>query len=499
MKKIILVILISIGTIIFLLGFVDRDYNSIIESTADITYSIESIPNDFKSVGELEKRQQDIICATSKGLIEISREGDIIPQLARSVDIKDEGIEYNFKFRDDIFWSNGSKITPSDYLLFLREVITEETNNKALLNIFGVTEYLNSNKSFGKTVGISADDENLIIRLNSPDDNFLRELSKVQYRLRKNILLWEDIDKNYSNIVYSGNYYIESFEDEQVILERSLKSNISIPKTIHLVKDEDADLALAAFEVGKRDIVINPPKSQLQRLKESGEIVTLPSDRATYLAFNYMNSNMSIENKQNSYRLINKATIEYESLSDTLVDISEYSYFRNDNNDLLELQSRNVMVNTDYEEVAKPLENITIIATETLENKDYLTFLQNWFEKNTEIRLFVKLLSIEEFHGAEAELDYDIKLIDINANLENDSDFIKVISEYVDEKYKDKLNEASNKEERELVFSQIENTLFDEYKIMPLIFYNENIALNNKVKKVTLDSNGNLDFNNLEK
>ena len=499
MKKIILAILVCIGTIVFLLGFVDRDYNDVIESTADITYSIDSIPKNFKSVGELSKRQQDIVCATSKGLIEIDRNGEIAPALAKSVDIKDEGIEYNFKFRDDIFWSDGTKITPNDYLIFLREVISEETNNKALLNIFGVTEYLNSNKSFGQTVGISATDKNLVIRLNAPDDNFLNELSKVQYRLRKNILFWEDIDKNYSKVVYSGNYYIKSVQNEQIILERSLKSSVSIPKTIHLVKDEDEDLALAAFEVGKRDIVINPPKSQLERLKMSGEIITLPSDKATYLAFNYINGDMTVENKQIAYRLISKATTDYENLSDALVDASEYSYFRDSSNDLTELQSRNVMVNTEYEEVAKPLEYITIVAEETLENKEYLSFLDTWFDNNTEIGLSIELLSKEEFYSTESEYKYDMKLVEVVANLENDSNFINIMSEYVDEKYKKKLNQATNKEERELIFSQIENNLFDEYKIMPLIFYNENIALNSKVKNVTLDSNGNIDFNNIEK
>ncbi len=499
MRKIVLTILICIGTIIFLLGFVDRDYNDVIESTADITYSIDSIPNNFKSVGELSKRQQDIVCATSRGLIEIDRQGDIAPSLAKSVDIKDEGIEYNFEFRDDVFWSDGSKITPNDYLLFLREVITEETNNKALLNIFGVTDYLNSNKSFGQTVGISATDKNLVIRLNAPDDNFLSELSKVQYRLRKNILFWEDISRNYSKVVYSGNYYIKSVENEQIILERSIESSISIPKTIHLVKDEDEDLALAAFEVGKRDIVINPPKSQLERLKKSGEIITLPSDKAVYLAFNSINGDMTIENKQEAYRLISKATIEYESLSDSLVDVAEYSYFRDGSNDLIELQSRNVMVNTEYKESTKPLEYINIIGEETLENKEYLKFLDDWFEKNTEVGLSVELLSTEEFYNAESKKIYDMKLVNVVASLENDSDFINIVSEYVDEKYKEKLNQASNKEEREVVFSQIENSLFDEYKIMPLIFYNENIALNHKVKKVGLDSNGNVDFNNIEK
>ncbi len=499
MKKIILIIVICIGTIIFLLGFVDRDYNKELQSTADITYSIDVLSNDFKSIGDLTKRQQDIICATSRGLIEIDAEGNVIPSLAESVHIKDEGIEYEFKFRDDVFWSDGSKVMPEDFLFFLREVISEESSNKAILNIFGVSEFLSTNKSFKQTVGISVTDESLIIRLNSPDSNFLNELSKPQYRLRKNILLWEDIDKNYSKLIYSGNYYINSIEEEQVVLERSIKSNISLPKTIHLVKEEEEDLALASFEIGKRDIVINPPKSQLERLKNTGEIITMPSNRAVYLAFDNNSKTISFDNKQKIYRLINKATIEYASLSNFLVDYAEYSYFRGSSGELSQLQSRNVMVNTDYDEEIKSIEKINIIAEETVANKEYLDYLHIWFKENTDITLNVNLLNENDINNENNTLYYDVKLVNIEASLENDSDFIEVITQYIDDKNKEKLTISKSAEEREIVFSQIEDSLFNEYNIMPLMFYNDNIAVNTKVKNITLDANGNIDFNNIEK
>ena len=499
MKKIILVIAICLTTVIFLLGFVDRGYSETIENTADITYAINGIPKDFKSVGNLTKRQQDIICATSRGLIEIDIDGNIIPSLAESVDIRDEGIEYEFKFKDNIYWSDGSKITPNDFLIFLREVITEENENDTLFNIFGVKDYVASDKSFNETVGITANEESLIIRLNSPDDNFLIELSKPQYRLRKNLLFWENINYNYKKIVYSGNYYIQEIQNEQIALERSVKAITNLPQTIHLVVDEDEHSALAAFEVGERDIVINPPKSQLERLREEGKIVTLPSDKAIYLTFNENINSLSQNDKKNLYKLINKATLEYDSNSDALIDIAEYSYFRQSGEELEALQSRNVMINIDSNEDDNDIENIYIVAEETLENKDYLNFLSIWFETNTKINLIVEMLNEEEFQESKIQSYYDIQLINIDASLENGSNFIEIISDYIEEDVVENLKEASNEEEREIVFSQIEDSLFNNYKILPLLFYNENIALNNKVKNINLDRNGNIDFNNIEK
>lgn len=297
MKKIILTISISIVTIIVLLSFIDRTPQQVSNNTADIVYSINSIPKNLKSIGDLYKRQQDIVCATSKGLVELDSNGDIKPVLAESYQVTEDGLEYVFKIRNDVYWSNGNKITPEDIVSFFREVITEDNEISALLNVFGVKEYLESNKSFNETVAITIDKDNIKIRLNSKDDGFIEELTKPQYRLRKDVLFWEDITSNYKKIPYSGDYYIDVISEKEIILKRNEKSSGELAQTIHLVKDDSEDLALAAFEIGDRDIVINPPKSQLERLKKENKLVEATSDEALYLAFNVNSSNFSNEVK----------------------------------------------------------------------------------------------------------------------------------------------------------------------------------------------------------
>ena len=149
LKKIIAAISVSIVTIIILLSFIDRTPQESESNTADIVYSITSIPENLKSIGELNKREQDIVCATSKGLVELDAEGNIKPVLAQDYTVSDDGLEYVFKIRDDIYWSDGSKITPNDIVDFFREVITEESEISALLNVFGVKDYINgSNLKF---------------------------------------------------------------------------------------------------------------------------------------------------------------------------------------------------------------------------------------------------------------------------------------------------------------------------------------------------------------
>lgn len=180
MKKIIITILISIITISILLSFIDRTPNEQVGNTADIVYSINNIPTNLKSVGDLNKREQDIICATSRGLVEVDSEGNINPVLAECYEINEDGLEYIFKIRNDVYWSNGDKIMPGDIVSFFRQVITEENEISALLNVFGVYDYLNTDKSFSETVAITCDENSVKIRLNSKDDNFIEELTKPQ-------------------------------------------------------------------------------------------------------------------------------------------------------------------------------------------------------------------------------------------------------------------------------------------------------------------------------
>ena len=499
MKKIILTISISIITIIILLSFIDRTPKQASNNTADIVYSINSIPTNLKSIGDLDKRQQDIVCATSKGLVEIDSDGNIQPSLAESYEINEDGLEYVFKIRNDAYWSNGNRITPEDIVLFFREVITEDNEISALLNVYGVRDYLESDKSFSEAVAITSDENSIKIRLNSKDDGFIEELTKPQYRLRKGVLLWEDIALNYKDIPYSGDYCIDSISETEVILKRSDKSSVELAQTIHLVKDESEDLALAAFEIGNRDIVINPPKSQLERLKTEGKLIESPSNEALYLAFNVNNSNFSNEVKNEIYRLVNEAIEEYQNQNNILVELAECSYFREDKEDITKLQSRNVMVNTE-KEITMP-SKIVLVAQESLENKDITSYIINWFKNNTETSIVVNLLSEDDMNLISEKNYYDIALVNVYAKLDDDEQLLNTISSFLPKDQREMINNSNSnsKAEKEELFAQIEEDLFNNYRILPLLFYNNTIAVDSNVDSKILDGNGNIDFKSIKK
>ena len=127
MKKYIILILITILIAAFGISFIEYDNSSItnVFLQEGITYGVENIPNNLKDTGELSNSDKDILCAVTKGLVEKNKYGEIIPSLASEINKSDDGIEYKFKIRDDVYWSNGLKVTAKDVVTFFKELLKE--------------------------------------------------------------------------------------------------------------------------------------------------------------------------------------------------------------------------------------------------------------------------------------------------------------------------------------------------------------------------------------
>lgn len=499
MKKIITTIVLALCLILFLIVFIDVAEPQKKENGKDFVYSIPEVSYNLKSVGSLDKRMQDVVNATSRGLVELNYNNEIIPSLSESVEVKDDGLEYDFKLRDDIYWSDGTKIIPSDIATFFREILTEEDeeNISALLNVYGAKAYRGGSGSFSKDVGISYGENNIVFRLNSKDDKFIEELTMPQYRIRKNVLLWEDINNNYNSLIYSGNYTIDNMSLSEIDLKKNDYIDLNIVRNIKVIIDEGEEVAMAAFEIGERDIVINPPKSQLNRLNNEGRLINLKANKAMYLAFNPKDNRLQLEGRKEIYKLFNKAFESYQLDNSLYIELAEGSYFRADKEDLSKLQARKVMSvgETDWE---KP-KIIHLIAEESSENKEISEYLVKWFENNTNIQLIYDLVKLTELEKINQENYYDMALISGNLSLTDEGAIYNDLVKFLDVEKREKFISLKTEGERMENFLSIEEELFNQYKILPLMFYNDNIAVNKKFKNMSLDGNGNIDFSKIEK
>ena len=64
----------------------------------------------------LSETDRDLTALIYSGLMRITPEGGLIPDLAESVEISEDGTEYLFKIRDDAFFHNGEPVTSDDVI-----------------------------------------------------------------------------------------------------------------------------------------------------------------------------------------------------------------------------------------------------------------------------------------------------------------------------------------------------------------------------------------------
>ncbi|MGL4773194.1 MAG: ABC transporter substrate-binding protein [Clostridium sp.] len=486
MKKIIALILITICSVLFLLGFVQKEESTPQKIDDDIKISLYNIPSNLKDIKKISVREQDIICATSIGLVEKDEKGKVNPLLAKEIKEKDNGIEYEFVFNEDKKWSNGEKITPDDYILFLKELIktSNEEDIEPLLDIYGAREYRKENTSFEKGVAVIKNDNSLIIRLNKKNESFLEELTKPQYRLRKNIALWENIRSNYDKLLYSGGYSISYMDKSEI----KLKGNSEGKKELSFVKDNSSELAMAAFEIGERDVVLNPPKNELNRLQKENKLYTTTSSRGAYIYLNEKDG-FPLQSRKQTYSYLNKAMQVYNSTNENYFELAEGSYFRADKEDLSKAQARKVSINT-IQEVQMP-EVLTVIGIDNNENREVCEFLSKWVKENYNIGIRYTLVNLNEFSNSELRKKYNIVLLQNNLSFNNPG-FMENIEDVFGEENK-KLLQENNYD-----FSKVEDKLFNSYTFLPLIFYKDNVAISNKINTIDFDGNGNMKFEELK-
>lgn len=111
MKKIVIVGMLII--ILILSISIEKNKNEVSKATSPsyITYGTTAKINNLKLTNSEDRRSKDILVALFEGLVKEDESGKIIPGLAKEYSVSEDNIEYVFKLKDNVFYSNGDKIT----------------------------------------------------------------------------------------------------------------------------------------------------------------------------------------------------------------------------------------------------------------------------------------------------------------------------------------------------------------------------------------------------
>lgn len=157
------------------------------------------------------------------GLLELSPDLALVPDVAQSWEVLDGGLRYIFHLRENVFWSEGLPVTAEDFEYAWKRRLNPETgsrNASLLYDIKGARAFHKGETADASSVGVSAVDQTtLSVELEEPAGYFLYLLATVAtFPIPRHTVellgqAWTEV----GNIVTNGPFRLEQWLPEKMM------------------------------------------------------------------------------------------------------------------------------------------------------------------------------------------------------------------------------------------------------------------------------------------
>ncbi|PLV63097.1 peptide ABC transporter substrate-binding protein [Brachyspira pilosicoli SP16] len=236
---------------------------------------------------------------TFEGLVEKDDNGKLIPGVAESWEVSDDGLIYTFKLRTNAKWTDGKIVTANDFVYSWQRVVDPATGSQygyqhePVKNAKAIT----AGNMPKESLGVKAiDDFTLEVQLEAPAAYFLELLSfPTFYPLRKDIIekYGDQWTLNAESYIGNGAFkLVERNRDESLIMVKNTNYwNIDtiIPDKITFVLMENETASVAGVKAGSLHFARSFPRQDIQTLNDEGLIVIKPRISSYYYCLNLTN------------------------------------------------------------------------------------------------------------------------------------------------------------------------------------------------------------------
>jgi ABC-type oligopeptide transport system substrate-binding subunit len=242
-----------------------------------------------------EVYSQAVIRHLFSGLVELTAEMDIAPDVARMWEVSEGGRKYVFHLREDVRWSDGAPVTARDFEYAWKRILdpaTASPNASLAYDLRGARAFHQGQLSDPDKVGVwAADDYTLVVELEEPTGHFLHLLGTSGHPVPQHVVeahgeAWTEVD----HIVTNGPFRLQAWQrGHSIVLVRNpqyhgvFKGNV---ERVELSFVEDRTTVLEMYEADALDIAA-PPLADMERVREryAGEYVSVPQLTTWYVAF----------------------------------------------------------------------------------------------------------------------------------------------------------------------------------------------------------------------
>ena len=211
-----------------------------------------------------------------EGLVMQDAKAELIPGVAESWTVSDDGKTYTFKLRENAAWSDGSPVTAEDFVYSFRRLEDPATGAEYASMLYPIAnaEEVNSGKAKPEELGVKAvDARTLEVTLKAPTPYFLEMLThQAAYPVNKAAIdsMGADWIKP-GKLVSNGAYTLaEWVPNDHIKMVKNPKfhdaANVKID-VVNFIPTEDRSSAMKRFEAGELDSYDDLPTEQLTDLK----------------------------------------------------------------------------------------------------------------------------------------------------------------------------------------------------------------------------------------
>ena len=236
---------------------------------------------------------------TFEGLVEKDDNGKLIPGVAESWEISDDGLTYTFKLRTNTKWTDGQIVKANDFVYSWQRVVNPATGSQygyqhePVKNAKAIT----AGDMPKENLGIKAiDDFTLEVQLEAPTAYFLELLSfPTFYPLRKDIIekYGDQWTLNAESYIGNGAFkLVERNRDESLIMVKNTNYwNVEtiVPDKITFVLMENETASVAGVKAGTLHFARSFPRQDIKTLQDEGLIVIKPRISSYYYCLNLTN------------------------------------------------------------------------------------------------------------------------------------------------------------------------------------------------------------------
>jgi oligopeptide transport system substrate-binding protein len=230
-----------------------------------------------------------------EGLITEAANGDLLPGAAETWEVSDDNLTYTFSLREDARWSNGERVTASEFVAGIRRSVNPATLSpySFLLHPIRNVPTVAAGELPPHEIAVRAIDEStLAIELSTPAKHFLGILAMpIAFPLFRG----DDFDPQQFHMpgkfVGNGPYILDLWSPlEKIRLRRNPKYRNADDVSIDFIEyfpTDDPNAELSRYRAGELDMTATVPTASILKLKESrsDELRISPSLALYYLAF----------------------------------------------------------------------------------------------------------------------------------------------------------------------------------------------------------------------